>query len=224
LEAGNNGQRQMIRIYQLIGLSRSVSGDMDGSRSAYMRMLALDPNIEVDRNQPPHLRAPLQEARGYWANRIERFAVELRASRAQGAVRITLTDPMRMASNIVLFSRSAGTIAFDESRLAPRSSQLAPVEEIGEGGAAEYYAVITDAYGNTLISHGNEDEPHRIGELPSVGEGTAAPVEAGVPLFRSPVFWSITGGLLLAGGITAGVIIANTDFGVLRSTLSVQAQ
>ena len=224
LEAGGNNERRMIRIYQLIGLARSVEGDNDGSRAAYMRMLALDPDIEVDRNQPPHLRASFQEARGYWANRTERFETQMRASRAQGAIRVMLTDPIRMAATIVLYTRISGDIEFAETRVPPRSSQLISVEAIEDGESVEYYAVVIDAYDNTLITYGNEDEPHRIGRLPEASaprEGSSAPRES---VLRSPVFWAITGSLLVAGGVTAGILIGSNDFGVLNSTLSVQAQ
>lgn len=222
LETGDNDARRVFRIYQIIGFARAVAGDAEGARNAYMRMLAVRPDAQGDRDQSPQLRAPLLEARGYWANRSERFGLDLLPSTAQRGMRVRLSDPLRMAASITLYTRSLGDFSYDEARLPPRSSQLTPVSQLGDGEAIEYYAAIYDPYGNQLFTVGSEDEPRRFGELATVAATPAQNDSNQGSLFRSPVFWSIAGAVLVAGGVTAGLLIANQERGQLRSRYSIQ--
>ena len=88
--------------------------------------------------------------------------------------------------------------------------------------AIEYYAAIFDPYGNILFTLGSEDEPRRFGELVTA-VNSPEPVEPeGDSFFRSPIFWSIAGAVLVAGGVTTGLLIANQERGLLRSRYSIQ--
>ena len=114
LESGDYGPRDLARIYELIGMASAANGEEERSRDAYIRLLALTPDAEVDTNLAPRLRSPFMEAKGYWSSRSDVLGVEARFVEARHLLRVELVDPLGMATDIIVRSRAGGTADYEE--------------------------------------------------------------------------------------------------------------
>ncbi len=222
LETGGRSRRELIRIYELMGIAAAALEQEDDSRDAYIRMLALDPSRDVDRNLAPRLRSPFLEARGYWTARSDRLEAEVRLERSESGLVVHLTDPLDMAQAVVVRARLGGGGDWHESRQPAVEEQLVPITGVADADRVEYVIEVLDGRGNRLVELGAPMSPRVIGE--SELTGTAASTETGSPgggnLLASPVFWGIAGAVLLGGAITAGVLLSDSDPGA-QTTYSV---
>ena len=203
LEYGGNSVKQLVRIYELIGIAAAAEGDEEASRDAYIKMLALSPDAEVDESIAPQLRSPFMEAKGYWSSKSEGLSVRTRYVGNQNKLRATLTDPLGMGSELVLHFRPEGDGSeYTEARVASDEDKL--MFEVGEG-PVEYYLELVDEYDNSLYSVGTEFEPEVAGnkaaETGGLDLGLRKP-EKKVSIFKKPWFWIMTG-VVLAGAAFA---------------------
>lgn len=213
LEAGGHSHRELVRIYQLVGISAAALDRGEEARDAYVRMLALDPEHEVDRNLAPRLRSPFLEARGYWTARSDRLEASVELDRDDGGLRVALTDPLDMAEAVILRARPAGAPSWSEVRVPALGAQLVPIEGVAEADRVQYALEVHDAWGNRLIEQGTVGSPRELGRLESSPTaGTEGPAE-GSSIFESPIFWGVVGAFVV--GATIGIVVAasNTSVG-----------
>lgn len=203
LEQGGNSPRQLTRIYELIGIAAAASDDEERSRDAYVKLLALNPEAQVDTNLAPRLRSPFMEARGFWSSRTDRLDVEVRLVRRSNGMRIVLSDPLDMAVEIRVATRIAGEfVDFDQQRVEAQPSTLVEVTGLPDAPQIEYVVDVLDDYGNRILSLGTEDEPRVIGEAPAVGP-VAGPSERG----GFPTWAWVAIGVVAAGAVAAGLAV-----------------
>ncbi len=222
LREGGKSKRQLVRIYELLGISAAASGDAQASRDAYVRMLAIDPEAQVDSDLSPRFREPFMEARGYWSSRSDQLDVEVRFDRARGALRVLLSDPVGMANQTKLMSRLPGTIEFAEATRPANDSVRFDVSGAADAGAIEYVLRVEDEYGNTIIERGTEEEPNRVGQLSgavssgSGGNNGGGEEDGGGSVLKSPWFWVVTGVVLAGAGVGAYFLTqdASTDLSI----------
>ena len=207
LRDGGLSKRQLVRTYELLGIAEAAAGDSDASRDAYVRMLAIDPDAQVDADLSPRFREPFMEARGYWSSRRAQLDVEVRFDRARGALRVLLSDPVGMASQIRVLSRLPGTIEYAEARRPANESVRFEVDGAVGTGAIEYLLRVEDEHGNTLIERGTEEEPNQMGRLSGAvsggGAGSTDDPDGGGSILKSPWFWVVTGVVLVGAGAGA---------------------
>ena len=215
LENGGHSRRELIRIYQLLGISAAALEREEDARDAYIRMLALDPDHEVDRNLAPRLRSPFLEAKGYWTARSDRLEAEVELARDDGALRVTLGDPLDMAQAVIVRARPAGATSWSDTRVPALDSQLVPVDGLAEADRVEYAVEVHDAYGNRLLELGTVGSPRALGEMP-VGPGPGNEPEGGDTIFSSPIFWGVAGAVVI--GATLGIVFAVSDSSVGAQT------
>jgi hypothetical protein len=220
LEAGGNSRARMVRIYRLIGISAAALDRAEESRDAYVRMLALDPQIQVDRNLAPRLRGPFLEARGFWTARTTQFETNIALLRQRGALRIRLSDPVQMAETIVLHYRLRGEPLFlDENRLAAREI-LVEGPGLSEADVVEYYLEVLDTHGNQIIELGEQDLPLTVGQ--ATGPVTPPGGDDDDGIFASPWFWMAAGAaVLIGGGVTAYFLFVDQPV-TLQSSVTFQ--
>ena len=185
---------------------------------AYIRMLALDPEHEVDRNLAPRLRSPFLEARGYWTARSDRLEAEVELASDEGALRVTLSDPLDMAEAVIVRARPAGAASWSDTRVPAMDSQLVPVEGLAEADRVEYAVEVHDAYGNRLVELGTVGAPRALGEM-EVGPGPAEP-DGGDSIFSSPIFWGVAGAVVVGAAIGIGFAASDTSVGA-RTDVSI---
>ena len=211
LEEGGYGPRDLARIYELIGMAAAASDDEERSRDAYIRLLALRPDAEVDTNLAPRMRSPFMEAKGYWASRTDVLGVEARFVAARHLLRVELVDPLGMATDIIVRFRAAGTIEYEENNSVASASTTIPLPEVPQ---VHYVVEVLDEHGNRIAVLGSDDEPRVAGEADLTISG---PVEAseggGVPV------WVWVGlGVVVAGAAATGLY-----FGLRRQPITLDS-
>ena len=203
LEAGGNAPRQLTRIYELIGIAAAATDDEERSRDAYVKLLALNPEAQVDTNLAPRLRSPFMEARGFWSSRSDRLDVEVRLVRRSNGMRIVLTDPLDMAVEFRVATRIAGEfVDYDEQRVEAQSSTLVEVAGLPDAPQIEYVVEVLDDYGNRILALGTEDEPRVIGEAVAVGPAVGPSEGGGFPTWA----W-VAIGVVAAGALATGLAL-----------------
>lgn len=224
LEDGGQPLARLTRIYQLMGIAAAAQGLEEESRDAYIRMLALDPQAEVDRNLSPRLRSPFMEARGFWTSRSERLGAEARVVRSRALVRVRLVDPLEMASAVVVYARGAHG-DYREHRSEAGPSTVVELDELLEADAVvEYYVQVLDAHGNRLIEIGDEFEPEVSGEAaerPTEGPLEPDDGDGGGGALRSPWFWIVAVAVLAGAGV-GGYFLLRDDAVSLEPGLTFQ--
>jgi hypothetical protein len=221
LVSGGHTKRRLTRIYQLLGIAAAALEQEDAARDAYIRMLAIDPEAQVDRSLAPRLRAPFLEARGFWSSRSDRLGAEVSASRPRSALRIDLVDPLQMAARWTVHARLDG-----EGEIFEQSGQVAErvyVEMPGlrDAQRIEYALEIFDQHGNRLIEIGTDDQPNVIetGASVSGGGGAGGPGtrdEGG--LLSSPGFW--IGAAVVATAVIVGVLLLGNGGAAVESDVT----
>jgi hypothetical protein len=220
LQAGGQTPEQLVRIYQLLGVSAAALGDPDGARDFFQRMLTVNPEAQLDDAVPPRLRAPYLEARGIVSARPDRLGVEVGLARSQASVRVALTDPFQMARTLRVHARLEGGAEYTSVESEAMAEVLAPVTGADTADRVEYWVEVLDQYGNQLVVAGSEFEPRVVGRISTGGGGGGTDPGPGRPITEDPVFWAIVGSI--AGAAIIGGAIG-IGFGVdAQSHLPVQ--
>jgi len=215
LREGGHSPAEVARLYELTGLSHAAEREEDAAREAYVKMLALRPDAEVDTNLAPRLRGPFLEARGFWASRSGAFAVEARVVRARGAIRVELSDPLGMASEIRVLSRDHALMApMEETRVPAEADLLVEVPALPDAPQLDYAVQVLDQHGNRLAELGTEDEPRLFGEAPMV----SPPTDDGEGASGIPTWVWIVGGVVAAGALALGL-----GFGLREDPITLQS-
>lgn len=204
LRAGGHPRAELVRIYQLLGVASSALGQEEQARDYFIRMLALDPDADLDESVPPRLRDPYLEARGVWAARPTRLEVEVHLDRAQSSLRVELADPSHMARYVSVHARLEGAAQYETQELPAASIVTLPVSGAAQADRVEYYVEVLDEHRNIVLDAGTAFQPRVVGRQP-VGPGGQQP--PGPSVLEEPAFWIVT--LLLigaAGAITGGII------------------
>ncbi|MFT5355807.1 MAG: hypothetical protein ACI9KE_003026 [Polyangiales bacterium] len=200
LEEGGYDPRDLARIYELIGMAAAANGEEERSRDAYIRLLALTPEAEVDTNLAPRLRSPFMEAKGYWASRSDVLGVEARFVEARHLLRVELVDPLGMATDVIVRSRAAGTAEYTEHNDVASASTTVPLPEVSQ---IEYVVEVLDENGNQVAVLGSEDEPMIGGDAATA----LGPVEGEVESSGVPVWVWVGLGVVAVGAAATGLYL-----------------
>lgn len=223
ISTGGLSPTELVRAYQLVGVSASALGDASAAREAFVQMVSIDPDAHLDDTVPPRLRAPFLEARGQVSGRSGRLSAEVQLARAYGALRIALTDPFDLVVTVRLHARVEGQVEFTTSEHDPEPEIMARESGASSADRMEYWLEALDAHGNQVLLVGTEYEPRVVGRIAAVaaGEGTT-PVDSGGPgILGEPVFWIIVGAVVAVGaGIGIGFAIDSQSHVGLQTGVS----
>jgi hypothetical protein len=223
LREGGHTPQELMRIYQLLGVCSAAEGHAERARDFFLRMLAIDPDAELDDTVPPRLRAPFLEARGIVGARPARLGAEVGIARAQSAVHVAFTDPFQVGQTVVVHARIEGQAEFTSSEERARASIDMPLAGSGDADRVEYWLEVRDPFGNQVLTLGTEFEPRVVGRM-SVAAGPAAGGGGGGNVLEEPWFWIVVG-VVVAGGATAGAVLGVQASQLeLRSTVDFRTQ
>lgn len=206
LRAGGQTPEQVVRIYQLLGISSSALGDEDAARDYFVRMLGIDPDASLDESVPPRLRNPYLEARGVWAARQGRLEITAGLDRGTSSVRVELTDPTDMARRVRVSTRLEGAAQYTTQEYAAAAVLGAQLEGAADADRVEYYVDVLDMHGNVILASGSAFQPRVVGRAPAGATGGGG--GGGTTFVEEPVFWIVVGAVLaVAAGVTIGVVV-----------------
>lgn len=100
LEAGNNDRTRLTQLYRLLGIAQAARGDQAAARESFLRLLALDPEVELERALSPRVRSPYLEARGFWDVTPTRLGVDVLSRESRGDLQLSVRDPIGMAARV----------------------------------------------------------------------------------------------------------------------------
>jgi hypothetical protein len=193
----------MVRIYEFVGMAAAALENADLARDAYTRLLALDPDFQLDEGLSPRFREPFLEARGYWAAQSDRLAAQVILARARGALRVDLTDPLAMGRTLRVLSRLEGEDEYHEAELPSAPQTYVEIPRFSEASRVEYVVQVLDGHGNRLVEIGNEDAPEVAGRA-AAGQDveTEPPSRAWI--------WAVIGvgaAVVVASVVATGVVL-----------------
>jgi tetratricopeptide (TPR) repeat protein len=162
IEAGALQLEALARAYRLIAVGSAQLDDHDSAEAAFRRLFALDPSSNVASRLSPARRAPVLNARGFWASHPEGFRLEVSYSRRERQVVASVQDPLGWAQTVHVWWRF-GERRYVKAEARAAREQLFEVKDIEPIDALEVYAYVTDRHGNTLMQFGRERDPHLFG-------------------------------------------------------------
>lgn len=199
LEAGGADPARLARIYRLLGIAHAALGAPEPAKLAFMRLLALDPDVELEHVLSPRLRTPYMEARGYWDVASTRLGVDAARGAPDGAITLTVHDPLGMVARVQLRSAAAEPQILWEEGAAPQLS--VPVSALAEFAEIALEVRLLDGYSNLLAVRAVPALPARsAAKAPS----TPPPVVPSEPERQSLALpLALAGGSLIAFGVGA---------------------
>ena len=199
IERGGNDRASTSQLYLLWATAAAALDRTDEARTAFSFALAANPELKLDRNLSPKIRAPYLEARGALAGADGRPPLEVTLRRRKQELELGLRDALKVAAGLVLSTRTGESGNFSRRRFDAAPTRRVPIAAESELHLA---VRVVDRYGNALFELGSEEEPERLVQVSSNRATDAA--AAARPDDRSPLPYYITSGALAALGIASG--------------------
>lgn len=202
LEAGQNDRERLAQIYRLLGIAHAALEAPDRAKQAFMKLLAIDPDVALEHVLSPRLRTPYMEARGFWDVASTRLTVQATVDDRTSALRVTVSDPLSMGALVRV--RTGGEAASVVAEAAPTGALVVERSRLEPYVGAPLVVELLDPHDNVLVvralppvrAAAGRDRPARGKPLPHAPEQEASEVW--------PVLPAVLGGAaLLAVGVGA---------------------
>ncbi len=200
LESGDNDPDRLIRIYRLLGIANASLEDREAAKLAFLSLLALDPQVELERSLSPRLRAPYMEARGFWDVAGSRLGVEVTGGRPSHSVVLRLHDPLLMVARVRVRSMDRQPATVLESE--PAVELHLTSEELAGYWDRNLRVELLDKYNNILVMQAlpRLAKPFPNGSATRPSAGTPLPVSrSAAPEFDYPSTILVGAGVLGLG-------------------------
>jgi hypothetical protein len=198
LEQGQHDPATLANIYRLLGIAHAALNSPDAARQAFMKLLAIDPDIALEQVLSPRLRTPYMEARGFWDVSRTRLAIAIAIDPASGALEIELSDPLRMGSHVRVMAGADAPHAIAKLAAAPRVVVSAPALAAHAGQPLR--VELLDPHANVILAR-TLTPPHApqraATRAPERNPGPASPVPRAEA--ASPTLSLVLGGGALLG-------------------------
>jgi tetratricopeptide (TPR) repeat protein len=194
--SGKNQPADMVEIYRAMAESHAAMGRTDAAETAFRRLLALDPSIELPAGSSPKLTGPFTGAREFLARR--RIAVECRRGAPDAATLVVQSDPVDLVAGARLLTGDGRAVG-DDARGQGRVALAIP------GGTSPAGCAALDRHGNVLaradLSATPEEAVPDEGSGGATGGGEVVGTEPGDDRSR-PIYarWWLYAGLGAAAG------------------------
>lgn len=86
----------------MLGIAQAALDERDAARGWFQRLLALHPDVELERSLSPRLRSPYLGARGFWVVAFTRRSVDIVSSGPSEDLRLRVRDPAEMVARVRL--------------------------------------------------------------------------------------------------------------------------
>lgn len=195
----------LLRAYKVLAITSAVLDNEKDAREAFLQVLIMEPEYQVDQNLGPKVTDPFREARGSFRAMQTKPALEASATvqTSGGTIRVTTRDPTKLVKKVSVGYRWTSSGEFTVSQVAPGEGISVEVAAAPAGRTRlDFYAQGLDERDSALLEAGNPLVPKSAFAAvdPSGTKGDKG--GGGGSIFGSPVFWVITG-VVVAGGATA---------------------
>lgn len=151
---------EVRRAYLAVAFSAAQLDRPDLAQPAFLKLFALEPNVDFSRRLAPARRSAAMTARGYWAVQGSPMGVNVDFDRDERKVLVTTQDPLNWLRQVDVWVRKPGE-AYSKYVLKTGSDSAVEVEA-GPLDVLEVYAFALDAYGNTIVEVGSSGRPRRF--------------------------------------------------------------
>lgn len=213
------GHAELLRGYRVLAVTSAILDKGELAKSAFFRLLVLDPDFAVDPNLGPKVSLPFVEARGQFRSLPTRPGVELVAEvRLDGGrLRVTTRDPTHAVKNVVVGHRWAGG-DFALTQVGPGSARVDVGNTTSSRARLDFYALALDERNNVVFEAGTADAPRSVFvEAPDRIVVKSAPQRRS--FVSSPLFW-VASGAALVGLAAAGFFVFRPDGPPTRASLA----
>lgn len=162
LEKGHADVASTARLSILCGISAAALDKREEAKRHFILALAVRPELQLDRELSPKLRSPYLEAQGFWGEQSERLTLRLVSRDSARQMLVRVHDPANLASRVEFYSRPLGESKFQLTILESATTVSVPLSDVYLQKGYEYYARLTDAQENALVSAGNASEPVEV--------------------------------------------------------------
>lgn len=201
LESGYNDAPRLVQLYRLLGLAEAALGDTAAAKHWFLRLLALEPDVELERLLSPRVRSPYLEARGFWDASTQRWGVEILWMNAERGLGVHISDPLGMAARArVRSAEHRDAVLFNVE--ASRHVEM-PAARFAQYAGQQLELELLDEHGNVLAAR-------TLPIMRPIARGRARPTKAEVSA-ASP---SSSGHLDDASLLVAGSGVAGLGVGV----------
>lgn len=209
LEQGHHDPATLANIYRLLGIAHAALGSSESAKQAFIRLLAIDRNVELEQVLSPRLRTPYMEARGFWDVSRSRLDLRHEVDRARGTLTLALSDPLGMGQRVRLISLSAAPMVIADLSPAARLS-VAP-EALAAHAGKPLRVELLDEHENVILARVAiaPAAPLVPPRTPSGLPSTTPPVSASS---APPALSLVLGGsalIALGVGVTAHIVREN---------------
>jgi len=194
---GGNSVRQTERLYFLLGIADAALGQNAEARNAFIALLAINPDLHLDRTLSPKLRAPYAEALGFWRSSSARLAATATPNRSGDELLVEISDPVDMVKLVAVQSRAAGDDFATNFHAAGGRRELS----LPLGNRREFVISLLDEHKNAIFQLGSRVKPLRF--LPKKDEVKPPPEIAHQQHGSTMTF---VGGVLTTLGAVSGTV------------------
>jgi len=209
LAQSGNSESQLVEIYALLGTVQVVLNNSEAARAAFVSLVKLDPQHQLDPRLSPKIRDFFSDARRS-ARPVEpvRFSGPAVVSGGDGApfvVEVELETPVPAGLTVELWSRSDRRQPFASQPMVRQGQQHFRAEHAVPATAdlIEYYVATRDALGRVAGAMGSEAVPLTI---------TVRSAE----WYLQPTVWiavGVTGAIVVAAAAVTAVVLASSSDG-----------
>jgi len=194
---GGSDRASTSELYLLWATAAAAVDKTDEARQAFSYALASNPELKVDRNLSPKIRAPYLEARGAMSATDDKPPLDVALRLRQQELELALHDALQVAASLVISTRAGSGAPFSRRRFEAAPTQRVPKPP---GAELQFFVQVFDRYGNVLFDLGTEDEPQRLVQVTSERPGPAPTLGNDA----SPMPYYVASGALAFLGLGAG--------------------
>ena len=213
---------QLVRAYKILAITHAFIDHEDPAREAFVLLMTYEPDYQVDPNQGPKVTTPFYEARGFWRSQPTKPGLDVAAQvrgQESGTLRITTRDPTHIVKRVAVGYRWGQSGDYTTSSNAPGNGVQVEVPAPPTGKSRlEYYVQALDDRDDVAFESGNPLAPKS-----AIADTSAPPMtppdsgrdrdkdKGGGGIFSSPIFWTITGIVVVGGATTAFLVLRPKD-------------
>lgn len=160
IDGGTLTRDEVRRAYLALALSAAQLDRPDVALPAFLRLFALDPQVEFSKRLAPARRGAALSAQTYWASHGRKLSLLVQFNREERRLEIRADDPLSWVKALRIGVRKPGN-EYIEYSLQPGSQVLLPLD-VEPLEVLDVYAYGLDERGNVVVEHASTEEPQRF--------------------------------------------------------------
>lgn len=222
---------QLVRATKILAITDAVLDKDDDAKDAFLNLLVFDPDYTVDQNLGPKVSGPFVEARGHFRSLPTKPGIEVAPSiRTDGGqLHVITRDPTKLAKSVKVGWRWTSSGDYTVSSLPIGEGNVEVAAAPAGRTRLDYYAQAIDENNNAVFESGSAAVPKTaFADMGPKSTGTVAGTtgprgedKKSGGVLSSPIFWVITGAVVL-GGATAAFFVLRKDDNPTSAVLSPQ--